>query len=69
MLIIFTKTALCIEKIFHIFSTFDLRVANVNKKFIKYMIKSLDFWLQMGYIIYASVSTHLFRVLKSKEKR
>ena len=47
-----------------IVSTWHFFLLNVNKKFIKFTRKVLDFPRKIGYIIGVLVSTHLLQVLK-----
>jgi hypothetical protein len=46
------------------FSTQIIKLLIVNKKFIKFIAKTLDFGVKIGYIITVSVSTLTLTVLK-----
>lgn len=62
------------QKVFYFFgsakiSTLVTRETNINRKFIIFSRKSIDFPRKSGYIIYVSVSTPILQVLKFGKKR
>ena len=62
------------QKVFYFFrsakiSTLGVIETNVNRKFIKFITKTIDFPRKSGYIIYVSVSTPTLQVLKFNKKR
>lgn len=62
------------QKVFYFFgsakiSTLSIRETNINRKFINFIAKTIDFPRKNGYIIYVSVSTQTLQVLKFGKKR